>query len=110
MDSEELAVDIEATYVVFCRCFFKDYMLCGTCSLLFHCIGLNVSCSCGVRYLFGQEVEGTAYAVFGVICEGQKKSFPASLQTVKVSTRIVTLKCTFSQIHRSNIHCLNISH
>ncbi|XP_028279900.1 complement C3-like isoform X2 [Parambassis ranga] len=35
-------------------------------------------------YLFGQEVEGTAYVVFGVICEGQKKSFSASLQRVQI--------------------------
>ncbi|XP_028257105.1 complement C3a.1 isoform X2 [Parambassis ranga] len=35
-------------------------------------------------YLFGQEVEGTAFVVFGVIREGQKKSFPASLQRSQI--------------------------
>uniref|UniRef100_A0A3Q1HQQ5 Uncharacterized protein n=1 Tax=Anabas testudineus TaxID=64144 RepID=A0A3Q1HQQ5_ANATE len=37
-------------------------------------------------YLFGEEVDGTAYGVFGLMREGQKKSFPRSLQSVKVST------------------------
>ncbi|XP_028435544.1 complement C3 [Perca flavescens] len=35
-------------------------------------------------YLFGQEVDGTAYVVFGVMQDGQKKSFPASLQRVQI--------------------------
>uniref|UniRef100_A0A672FAM9 Macroglobulin domain-containing protein n=1 Tax=Salarias fasciatus TaxID=181472 RepID=A0A672FAM9_SALFA len=35
-------------------------------------------------YLFGKEVDGTAYVVFGVVQEGQKKSFPSSLQRVPV--------------------------
>ncbi|KAK5866269.1 hypothetical protein PBY51_020475 [Eleginops maclovinus] len=35
-------------------------------------------------YLFGQEVDGMAYVVFGVINEGQKKSFPSSLQRVQI--------------------------
>uniref|UniRef100_A0A672F956 Complement component c3a, duplicate 5 n=1 Tax=Salarias fasciatus TaxID=181472 RepID=A0A672F956_SALFA len=39
--------------------------------------------SCGFRYLFGKEVDGTAYVVFGVVQEGQKKSFPSSLQRVQ---------------------------
>uniref|UniRef100_A0A672IMG4 Complement component c3a, duplicate 5 n=1 Tax=Salarias fasciatus TaxID=181472 RepID=A0A672IMG4_SALFA len=34
-------------------------------------------------YLFGKEVDGTAYVVFGVVQEGQKKSFPSSLQRVQ---------------------------
>uniref|UniRef100_A0A672FFB5 Complement C3-like n=1 Tax=Salarias fasciatus TaxID=181472 RepID=A0A672FFB5_SALFA len=35
-------------------------------------------------YLFGKEVDGTAYVVFGVMQEGQKKkSFPSSLQRVQ---------------------------
>uniref|UniRef100_A0A3Q1IJ17 Complement component c3a, duplicate 5 n=1 Tax=Anabas testudineus TaxID=64144 RepID=A0A3Q1IJ17_ANATE len=43
-----------------------------------------MSTSCGCRYLFGEEVDGTAYVVFGVINEGQKKSFPGSLQRVGI--------------------------
>ncbi|XP_040001308.1 complement C3-like [Xiphias gladius] len=35
-------------------------------------------------YLFGEEVDGTAYVVFGVVHDGQKKSFPSSLQRVLV--------------------------
>ncbi|KAG7486477.1 complement C3-like [Solea senegalensis] len=37
-----------------------------------------------VRYLFGEEVTGTAYVVFGVVLEGQKRSFPNALQRVAI--------------------------
>ncbi|CAN9509990.1 unnamed protein product [Ophioblennius macclurei] len=45
-------------------------------------------------YLFGKEVNGTAYVVFGVVHEGQKKGLPASLQRVPVYKGVgkVTLK------------------
>ncbi|XP_051240231.1 complement C3 isoform X2 [Dicentrarchus labrax] len=45
-------------------------------------------------YLFGEEVNGMAYVVFGVIQEGKKKSFPSSLQRVQVERGegVVTLK------------------
>ncbi|XP_044045871.1 complement C3-like isoform X1 [Siniperca chuatsi] len=45
-------------------------------------------------YLFGQEVDGMAYGVFGVMHEGQKHSFPSSLQRVPIqrSNGVVTLK------------------
>ncbi|KAF1375364.1 hypothetical protein PFLUV_G00219060 [Perca fluviatilis] len=45
-------------------------------------------------YLFGQEVDGTAYVVFGVMQDDQKKSFPTSLQRVQIEGGIgvVTLK------------------
>ncbi|XP_036067509.1 complement C3 isoform X2 [Oryzias melastigma] len=36
------------------------------------------------RYLFGQEVNGNAYVVFGIIDQGQKKSFPDSLSRVPI--------------------------
>nr|XP_046263063.1 complement C3-like isoform X2 [Scatophagus argus] len=36
-------------------------------------------------YLFGEEVDGTAYVVFGVIQDGQKKSFASSLQKVQIN-------------------------
>uniref|UniRef100_A0A665VZJ5 Complement C3-like n=1 Tax=Echeneis naucrates TaxID=173247 RepID=A0A665VZJ5_ECHNA len=36
-------------------------------------------------YLFGEEVDGTAYVVFGVVHEGQKRGLPSSLQRVSVS-------------------------
>ncbi|XP_037620038.1 complement C3-like [Sebastes umbrosus] len=34
-------------------------------------------------YLFGEEVDGTAYVVFGVMQDGQKRSFPGSFQRVQ---------------------------
>uniref|UniRef100_A0A7N8XVI9 Complement C3 n=1 Tax=Mastacembelus armatus TaxID=205130 RepID=A0A7N8XVI9_9TELE len=45
-------------------------------------------------YLFGKDVDGAAYAVFGVVHEGKKKSFPSSMQsvTVKSGEGVVTLK------------------
>uniref|UniRef100_A0A8C9YNS1 Complement C3-like n=1 Tax=Sander lucioperca TaxID=283035 RepID=A0A8C9YNS1_SANLU len=46
------------------------------------------------KYLFGQDVDGTAYVVFGVMEDNNKKSFPASLQRVQIAKGIgeVTLK------------------
>lgn len=41
----------------------------------------------GFRYLFGEEVNGMGYVVFGVMKDGQKKSFPGSLQRVQVRTQ-----------------------
>ncbi|XP_029383711.1 complement C3-like [Echeneis naucrates] len=35
-------------------------------------------------YLFGREVEGTAYVVFGVVYQGQKRDIPSSIQRVQV--------------------------
>ncbi|XP_042256198.1 complement C3-like [Thunnus maccoyii] len=45
-------------------------------------------------YLFGEKVDGTAYVVFGVVQEGQKNSFPSSLQRVPIKSGVgkVTLK------------------
>ncbi|KAM6941958.1 complement C3-like [Lycodopsis pacificus] len=45
-------------------------------------------------YLFGKEVDGTAYVVFGVMQDGKKKSFPSSLQRVQIERGegVVTLK------------------
>lgn len=40
---------------------------------------------CGCRYLFGEEVDGTAFGVFGVIHRGRKHSIPSSLQRVEVT-------------------------
>uniref|UniRef100_A0A4W6E0V5 Uncharacterized protein n=1 Tax=Lates calcarifer TaxID=8187 RepID=A0A4W6E0V5_LATCA len=58
-------------------------------------------------YLFGEEVDGTAYVVFGVVHERQKRSFPSSLQRVPIVTGEgqVTLKRehitqTFQQINQ----------
>ena len=54
------------------------------CPLLLHC-GLKQSFSSAFRYLFGEELDGMAYVVFGVMEKDQKKSFPGSLQRVPVS-------------------------
>ncbi|XP_023276375.1 complement C3-like [Seriola lalandi dorsalis] len=35
-------------------------------------------------YLFGKEVDGSAFGIFGVMHEGQKKSLPSSLQRVAI--------------------------
>ncbi|KAM9856754.1 complement C3-like [Aulostomus maculatus] len=45
-------------------------------------------------YLFGEEVDGTAYVVFGIIKDNEKKSLPGSLQRVPVArgNGAVTLK------------------
>ncbi|KAF3687374.1 Complement C3 Complement C3 beta chain Complement C3 alpha chain [Channa argus] len=47
-----------------------------------------------IRYLFGEEVDGTAYVVFGVLHEGQKRGLPSSIQRVQVTkgNGVVTLK------------------
>uniref|UniRef100_A0A667Z722 Complement C3-like n=1 Tax=Myripristis murdjan TaxID=586833 RepID=A0A667Z722_9TELE len=57
-------------------------------------------------YLFGENVDGTAYVVFGVVQEDQKKSFPASLQRIPVTDGVGEVKLlrehitqTFSNIH-----------
>lgn len=43
------------------------------------------------RYLFGEEVNGMAYVVFGVIEDGQKRSFSNTLQRVPVNGNSVSL-------------------
>ncbi|XP_033981180.1 complement C3-like [Trematomus bernacchii] len=45
-------------------------------------------------YLFGPELNGMAYVVFGVINDGEKKSFPSSLQRVQLEGGVgaVTLR------------------
>nr|XP_046263009.1 complement C3-like [Scatophagus argus] len=57
-------------------------------------------------YLFGEEVNGAAYAVFGVMHLGQKRSLPSSLQRVAITSAegLVKLKRehitqTFKNIH-----------
>ena len=41
---------------------------------------------CAFRYLFGKDVDGTAYVVFGIIDQkNEKRSFRGSIQRVLVS-------------------------
>ncbi|XP_047433324.1 complement C3-like isoform X2 [Mugil cephalus] len=44
----------------------------------------DLTVSIQATYLFGKEVDGTAYVVFGIIDEGQKKSMSSSLQRVSI--------------------------
>lgn len=39
-----------------------------------------------LRYLFGEEVDGVAFVVFGILYSDNKKSIPGSLQRVQVRT------------------------
>ncbi|KAG7455048.1 hypothetical protein MATL_G00252380 [Megalops atlanticus] len=56
------------------------------------------------RYLFGRDVEGSAYVVFGHIdSRGRRTSFPASLQRVVLQSG--TAKAT---LQRDHIHAVNI--
>uniref|UniRef100_A0A3B5KSF3 Uncharacterized protein n=1 Tax=Xiphophorus couchianus TaxID=32473 RepID=A0A3B5KSF3_9TELE len=45
-------------------------------------------------YMFGEDVQGSAYGAFGVVLQNQKKSFPSSLQRVPIEKGegVVTLK------------------
>uniref|UniRef100_A0A3P8SPK2 Complement component c3a, duplicate 5 n=1 Tax=Amphiprion percula TaxID=161767 RepID=A0A3P8SPK2_AMPPE len=44
------------------------------------------------RYLFGEEVDGTAYVVFGIMNKGQKKSLSSSLQRIVDGNGVAKLK------------------
>uniref|UniRef100_A0A669CIL7 Complement component c3a, duplicate 5 n=1 Tax=Oreochromis niloticus TaxID=8128 RepID=A0A669CIL7_ORENI len=59
----------------------------------FHVNSRDFTVRIKATYLFGQEVEGTAYVVFGVIKKDQsKQSFPDSLQRIENGEGEVTLK------------------
>uniref|UniRef100_A0A8C7WLV0 Uncharacterized protein n=1 Tax=Oryzias sinensis TaxID=183150 RepID=A0A8C7WLV0_9TELE len=50
----------------------------------FYVDGETLEIEIKARYLFGQDVNGNAYVVFGVMEQGQKKSLPASLSRVPI--------------------------
>ncbi|KAK1885746.1 Complement C3 [Dissostichus eleginoides] len=52
-------------------------------------------------YLFGQEVNGMAYVVFGVMNDGEKKSFPSSLQRVPIERGVGAVKLKREHITRT---------
>uniref|UniRef100_A0A672ZQE1 NTR domain-containing protein n=1 Tax=Sphaeramia orbicularis TaxID=375764 RepID=A0A672ZQE1_9TELE len=58
----------------------------------FHVDSQELTVNIRATYMFGEDVDGTAYVVFGVLHEGQKRSFPYSLQRVPVSHGQVTLQ------------------
>ncbi|XP_041960864.1 complement C3-like isoform X1 [Alosa sapidissima] len=45
----------------------------------------NLEIDIKARYLYGKEVTGMAFVMFGVLIDGQKRSLPHSLQRVKVT-------------------------
>ncbi|KAM7418856.1 hypothetical protein PAMA_016130 [Pampus argenteus] len=53
-------------------------------STFFYVDSQDLTVNIKATYLFGEEVDGTAYVVFGVVDEGQKKSFPSSLKRVSI--------------------------
>ncbi|XP_033961667.1 complement C3-like [Pseudochaenichthys georgianus] len=63
-------------------------------SAFFYVDAHDLTVNIKATYLFGEEVNGMAYVVFGVINDGQKKSFPSSLQRVQIERGVgaVTLK------------------
>lgn len=75
VDDKQLTVNIQATYVkrsIGICCVLQSHML------------LNMSRSWHCRYLFGEEVDGVAFVVFGIYSDG-KTSIPSSLQRAQVS-------------------------
>uniref|UniRef100_A0A3B5KQ23 Complement component 5 n=1 Tax=Xiphophorus couchianus TaxID=32473 RepID=A0A3B5KQ23_9TELE len=44
-------------------------------------------------YMFGEDVQGSAYGAFGVVLQNQKKSFPSSLQRVPVDIYLQLFFC-----------------
>uniref|UniRef100_A0A671XKJ9 Anaphylatoxin-like domain-containing protein n=1 Tax=Sparus aurata TaxID=8175 RepID=A0A671XKJ9_SPAAU len=51
----------------------------------FHVDDIDLTININAMYLFGKEVDGTAYVVFGVIRQDKKHSFPNSLQRVSIA-------------------------
>ncbi|XP_073327860.1 complement C3-like isoform X1 [Pagrus major] len=68
----------------------------------------NLNINIRATYLFGQEVDGTAYGVFGVMHGGHKKSLPSSLQRVTINSGIGVVKLKKEHIMHTfpNIHDL----
>lgn len=75
------------------------------CALLCFIVGLNMYFSCDFRYLFGEEVDGMAYVVFGVMQDDKKNSFPSSLQRVEVNQYLHTYMHLWNCRYISNIWC-----
>ncbi|XP_033961544.1 complement C3-like isoform X1 [Pseudochaenichthys georgianus] len=61
-------------------------------SSFFHVDDPELTVNIKARYLFGQEVNGVAYVVFGLINDGEKKSFPSSLQRVQIEEGVGAVK------------------
>ncbi|XP_012722401.2 complement C3 isoform X2 [Fundulus heteroclitus] len=53
-------------------------------SSFFYVDSIDLAVNIKATYNFGEAVDGTAYVLFGVVHEYHKKSFPNSLQTVKI--------------------------
>ncbi|KAI4800332.1 hypothetical protein KUCAC02_013324 [Chaenocephalus aceratus] len=61
-------------------------------SSFFHVDDPELTVDIKATYLFGQEVNGVAYVVFGLINDGEKKSFPSSLQRVQIVKGVGAVK------------------
>lgn len=85
VDTQQVTINIKATYV-------KGFI--RVCCGLQSPVSLNMSCSWHFRYLFGEEVNGVAFVVFGIINADNKKSIPRSLQRRQVRP----------PVHYLNIH------
>ncbi|XP_070846556.1 complement C3-like [Chaetodon trifascialis] len=59
-------------------------------------------------YLFGKEVDGTAYVVFGVVQEGQKKSFPSSVQKVPIESGSGVVRLSKEHITETFVNILDL--
>ncbi|XP_036374736.1 complement C3-like isoform X2 [Megalops cyprinoides] len=71
----------------------------------FHVDDGEFSVDIQARYLFGVDVEGSAYVVFGHIdSEGRRTSFPASLQRVVLQSGTAKATLLRDQIHAVNIY------
>nr|AFC89900.1 complement component C3 [Miichthys miiuy] len=62
--------------------------------VFFHVDSPNITINIKAEYLFGEEVDGMAYVVFGVMQDDKKNCFPSSLQRVPIKSGIgsVTLQ------------------
>lgn len=108
-------------YSVFCyvRChvFLLHFDLCHFDCSVFSFLWAYLQLTCGFRYLFGEEVDGTAFVLFGVMQEGQKKSLQSSLQKVVVSClqvdwRSILYRHKQTSIWKTlkNVFCFTIFH
>uniref|UniRef100_A0A669CKN5 Complement component c3a, duplicate 5 n=1 Tax=Oreochromis niloticus TaxID=8128 RepID=A0A669CKN5_ORENI len=55
-------------------------------------------------YLFGEEVDGSAFGVFGVLHQDQKTNFQASLQKVSVHAHTFVHHFAFEILHQKRVH------
>ncbi|XP_059191712.1 complement C3-like isoform X2 [Centropristis striata] len=72
----------------------------------FHVNNQDFTVNIKATYLFGQQVEGTAYVVFGLMHQDQKQSMPSSLQRVPIKGGNGVVKLKRDHITFQNIQDL----